>query len=288
MKTTAKWLVANSKLLFLLSLATCHLPLLFGQTVGVITPATSTAPVFSAVNAPTISANFSNLGQPVQYLSYTTSGSVQTLALQLEGSPDGIHWFRISETGTNPVNGVVYATVYLPLIRANLTDFVGPGASLTAARGSTSISGGGPFGSFVRTVKRQKLLAAAVPANVTKTFTVLPADDAVSPAIVFVKLSDVLAGASITITSGPSVATQNVILNAVPLAATAAQQIVTLPANVGNVVQVTFNSPGATPVTVDITVQIGAVSPSSATVQNMARQDRLETVIERSRRIGGF
>lgn len=110
------------------------------QTVGPIT-------CIDAASAPVASSVISNLGQSVHYLTWTTSGTLNELNLQLEASLDNITWFRISETGTTRTSGAIWANVYYPFIRCNLTAASG-GGTVTGVYTGTSVTAGPPAGIF--------------------------------------------------------------------------------------------------------------------------------------------
>lgn len=140
-----KWCLAPALVsLFLLGCAPRQAQ---AQFIGFVSPQTTTTEVFSAQATPAVSAVVRNVGQSVHYLTYTTSGTVTQLAIQLEGSSDGINFIRISDVGTNIGSGGVFANVYLPVIRANLTTLVGVG-TITATYSGSSVSPGPATGIF--------------------------------------------------------------------------------------------------------------------------------------------
>ena len=250
---------------FLLLLACCflHSTYSFAQFLGFTSPQTVEQIVFNAVVAPQASAAglIPNLGQTVHYLVYTTAGTITKLSIQLEGSVDGTNWIRISDTASDTLTGGVFANIYLPFIRANLTTLTG-GGSVTASYTGTSVSAGAPAGVFATSGVNNKTLAVGAPANTTVTYTVDPPRGNSSGVITF-KYSAALAGGTLGVTGGPDTSHLAVLLSPITLANSNAVQIFTVGGSPANVLQVTYTAPGATAVTYDAYYAFGSLGNES-------------------------
>lgn len=270
MKSNSKYLplaTCHLPLLLALSLATYHSPLLFGQVVGVVTPATFNQTVLNAVSAPQASATIRQLGQSVHYLVYFTGGTVTSLSIQLEGSSDGVNWLRISETATNTVSGGVYANIYLPLIRANLTALSGTNPTVTAFYSGTSVTAGPPAGIFNTSSLNAKFLAVAAPANTTQTFTALPPSGN-SAGTLLLSFSAPVSGATIAVLGGTDATHLATVLPATTLQNVAGGQQVFVGPQPANILQITYTAPGATAATYDLTYQFGVTDAVSLRPRN--------------------
>jgi hypothetical protein len=228
------------------------------QFLGYISPqAVGPITVFNAVTTPQASATVQNVGQSVHYLTYTTSGTVTSLTIQLEGSADGVNWTRVSETATNTSSGALFANVYLPLIRANLTAMAG-GGSVTAFYTGTSVTAGPPAGTFLTSGINGKNLATAAAANLTATYTFTPPAGN-SGGAVYLKYSAPLAGGTIAVSAGPDSSHLAVDLPNIAIANSGSVQLFLVSPRPANVITVTYTSPGATAVTYDLNYQFGPV-----------------------------
>ncbi len=102
----------------------------------------------NAASSPTASPEITpNVSQTLHWLTYTTSGTINTLSVQIEGSNDGTHWVAISNVASSPSSGAVFANVYYPHVRCNLTAISGGGTITASYTGSTG-SAGAPAGIF--------------------------------------------------------------------------------------------------------------------------------------------
>lgn len=119
------------------------------QFLGFTSPQTVQKKVLDAVATSQASAVVPNIGQSVHYLVYTTSGTITSLSIRLQGSFDATTWFAISESATDTSSGGVFGHIYVPAVRADLT--VAGGGTVTAFYAGTSVTAGPPAGIFQTT-----------------------------------------------------------------------------------------------------------------------------------------
>lgn len=222
------------------------------------TPPVTVGPVkvFNAVTTAQASATVPNLGQSVHYFTYTTSGTITALSVELEGSNDGINWLRISDTATNTSSGALFATCYLTFIHPRIT-LISGGGSLTGWYTGTSVSSGPPVGAFTQSGTNLLTLGLGQAANTTKTFSVNLTQAGTGGVIYFLYHGTPPVGGSIGVTAGPDASHLASALAATVIAAVSTVQTFNLPAIPASVGDVTFTSPGATNATYDIFYQLG-------------------------------
>ncbi len=94
-----------------------------------VAPLTDFEKAFNAVSCSTAPHTFTvhNIGQSAHYVAYLTGGTVNSLAIEIDGSADNTNWFAISNQGTSITSGIINGNIYLPYIRVNLTACSGSG-----------------------------------------------------------------------------------------------------------------------------------------------------------------
>jgi len=122
-------------------------------------PQSTNTVILSAVNAPT-TANITNNGQTVHFLTYTNT-SPANLDIRLEASIDGTTFFPISDDATDSSTGVVIATGFYPLERVNLVKYSGSG-TLTAFYSGASSTPANLFGAYSQSQPYRKIVAQGI------------------------------------------------------------------------------------------------------------------------------
>lgn len=220
--------------------------------------------VSSAV--PGASSFIPDRGQVSHVVSYQTSGTIKTFALQLEGSFDNVpgNFIALSPVATNAVSGVIQLQgVYRPFMRCHVTDITG-GGSVTATYTGSTAAGGTDSGAFLFTVN-QRTIATGAPANTTTTgIGAFSTPFGGAGGLVYYTFSDALcAGSTMTVEAGPDATHLTTIVNASVLTAATGTQTVAVTGTPANVARVTYTSGCATATTIDIQYAF-ANSPSAS------------------------
>ncbi len=238
------------------------------QFIGYTSPQTTTQAAFT--NAPCAADTFlvRNIGQSIHYLLYEITGTVSGFSIQIDGGQDGASFFRLSETANDTSAGGVFASIYLPFIRINITSCVGSG-TITALYSGTSVAIGAPLGLFATTANWNKGLAVGLPADTSNTFT-LPLPSGGTGGAVYFDFSDgTCAGSTLAVTAGPDATHLVTILPAATLETTADQQAFTVPPIPANIAVITYTTGcGGSAATYDLSFSIGdrIVTSSSSAV----------------------
>ena len=236
------------------------------QTVGPITCISAAVAPATSSAVPGAASFIPSLGQTVHYLTYTTSGTITTMSIQLDGSFNNTTFFRVSETASSPGSGAVSANVYYPFIRCNLTGITG-GGSVTATYTGTSVSAGPPAGIFNSSGVFSKTLATGAPANTTALYDVqLPAGN--TGGYLWFKQSATYTIGTLLISAGPDTDHMAVILSAtavLSLGGTGPVSII-VPGFAANVARVQYGTGGATAVTYDLSYSFSSGSPTTSNV----------------------
>lgn len=258
------------RLLLAVLLALVWVPCASAQFLGFTSPQTITQTAFSAepcANAPT-SFTVRNIGQSVHYLVYSTSGTVNSLEIQIEGSQDNVTYYRMSDTGTGTSSGAVFASFYNTYIRVRLVACSGTG-TVSAIYSGTSVATGSPVGLFG--LQYSKELANDVAANATATSNV-PLPRGGTGGVLYLTFSDATcASSTLALTAGPDPTQQITLLAATALSATANTQAFTIPAIAANDAVVTYTTGcGASAATYDLTYTVGDRIQATATISGTA------------------
>ena len=256
--------------LFLCLLASyCLLPIaLRAQFLGQTSPVTTIETALNAVAVAGASANVRNVGQSVHYLTYTTGGTVRQLSIQLEGSADGTNFVRISETATNTTSGAIYAAVYYPFVRANLTQLSGTTPTVTAIYTGSTSSAGTPVGIFNTSGISQKPLAIALAADTNATFVADLPPLGTGGTIYFLYSDALCAGSTIAVSAGPDTSHLDSILPSSNIAAVNTVQVFRLTFQAASVAQVTYTSGCAAATTFDLIYQFGGANLGNVDINN--------------------
>lgn len=229
---------------------------LHAQFRGTFGPQTTNQTAFTAEASTGPSGNFRNVGQTVHFLTYTTSGTVTQLSIQLEGSDNGTDFIRISDVATNISAGAVYASVYKPIVRANITILAG-GGTVTAAYSGASVGLGPPTGIFLTSGTNINFLGNGLDADTTATFDVELPTGGSGGVLYFTYSAAGFAGSTIAVDAGPDTAHLSAVLGATSLANVDTTQAFRVTPFAANVARVTFTTGGATAVTYDLAYSFG-------------------------------
>ncbi len=235
------------------------------QFIGFTSPQTVTQAAFTAAACAADTFIVRNIGQSVHYVLYTTAGTITQLSIQIDGSPDGITFFRLSETANDVTAGGIFASIYLPVIRVNITSCVGSG-TITALYTGTSVATGDPLGLFATTSNWNKGLAVGLPADTSATFT-LPLPNGGTGGAVYFDFSDgTCAGSTLAVTAGPDATHLVTILPATVLETTGDQQAFTVPPVPANIAVITYiTGCGGSAATYDLSFSVGDKILTSST-----------------------
>ena len=226
------------------------------QFRGTFGPQTTNQTAFTAEASTGPSGNFRNVGQTVHFLTYTTSGTVTQLSIQLEGSDNGTDFIRISDVATNVAAGAVYASVYKPIVRSNITILAG-GGTVTAAYSGASVGLGPPTGIFLTSGTNINFLGNDLDADTTATFDVDLPTGGSGGVLYFTYSAAGFAGSTIAVDAGPDTAHLSAVLGATSLANVDTTQAFRVTPFAANVARVTFTTGGATAVTYDLAYSFG-------------------------------
>jgi len=138
---------------FLLGILVVFLPQCSrAQFIGYTSPQTVQVQVFNNISAPAVSAPLQNIGQSAHIL-YYRAANARVTDLFLQASYDGTNWFAISNIGSHPAEGVLFASGYYPLVRVNASEILWSGTggttlSVSAWYSGTSVTPGPEAGKF--------------------------------------------------------------------------------------------------------------------------------------------
>ena len=170
------------------------------QTVGPITCINAAIAPTTSSATPGAASFIPNLGQSVHYLTWLTLGNI-TFSIQLDGGFNNSTWFRISETGTVRGSGAIWANVYYPFIRCNLTVASG-GGSISATYTGTSVTAGPPAGIFNSSGIFTKDLARSAMANANALYSTSLPTGSSGGTIYIVNSGGFSAGGALTLKAG--------------------------------------------------------------------------------------
>ena len=231
------------------------------QTVGPITCLNAVSAPATSSSTPGNAAFIPALGQSVHYLTYTTSGTITTMSIQLDASFNNTTFFRVSETASSPGSGAVSANVYYPFMRCNLTAITG-GGSVTAIYTGTSVSAGPPSGIFNSSGIFNKTLATAANAALDATYD-FPIPTGNSGGTIYLTYNAVASTSTIVVRAGIDSSQLTNVIILVPINNT--RSAFSIPSQAANVGQVAY-APGGGIGTYDLSYSFGGSSNTSATL----------------------
>ena len=235
------------------------------QTVGPITCINAAATPTTSSSTPGTASFIPSLGQSVHYLTYTTSDTIQTMSIQLDGSFNNSTWFRVSETASSPGSGAVSANVYYPFIRCNLTSVTG-GGSVTAVYTGTSVIAGNPAGIFNTSGVYTKVLATGAPANAAATYSITLPKGSTGGVLNFLYSGPGPAGSTLGTSAGPDFNHLDTVLSPTVLSTAATVQTIRVADFAANVSRVVYSPLEASAVTYDLSYSFSTVGSSSVDV----------------------
>jgi hypothetical protein len=200
------------------------------QTLGPITCINAAVAPTTSSTTPGAATFIKNIGQISHTLTYTTSGTITSLQIEIDGSDDGTHWGAISNTATATGGGGVQAAIYKPYLRCNLVAVTG-GGSVTAYYTGAAATAGPTFGIYSASGVYSRVLATADDATANNTYAIT-SPTGQTGGLIFLKANagGSVAGCGVTLSAGPdSTHTQQITTFTIAASGSSGPSLLTVP-----------------------------------------------------------